>query len=337
MPGDCALIWLALPHPKNLARDFICCFAVCVFLFAPMRPRRVAHSSPFVPMLALHSPATFETSLSRAQKSDTASKAFWFYYWITLRQTQSSHLFPLRRKASNHSWFFFLLFFLSRFSLLTEGQSSRNRPSSASLLTWLIYNVYLDGKRGAGGLYFTGVMAGKTNENVAFKLRPLDGSVTNWPHRLSRSRIGRFWIWLKKGSASNFSLEGRPLSKLWDLSRQDMWNISHIPFGFVRLRKNNIKMCFSGPILNLPSLSRTPATLSCRSRVPFWRSTCRTSFRDRSSRRSATVAEVASPFINTFLISVSVFRGGKKCPVAIIGFIATIIWQEPFRVDGWPY
>lgn len=45
-----------------------------------------------------------ETSLSSAWKSDTASKAFRFYYWITLSRTQSSHLLPQRREASHHSW-----------------------------------------------------------------------------------------------------------------------------------------------------------------------------------------------------------------------------------------
>lgn len=58
----------------------------------------------FVEMLDLQSPTTYETSLSSAWKSDTASKAFRFYYWITLSRTQSSHLLPQRREASHHSW-----------------------------------------------------------------------------------------------------------------------------------------------------------------------------------------------------------------------------------------
>lgn len=44
------------------------------------------------------------TRLPSAWKSDTASKAFRFYYWITLSRTQSSHLLPQRREASHHSW-----------------------------------------------------------------------------------------------------------------------------------------------------------------------------------------------------------------------------------------
>lgn len=57
-------------------------------------------------------------------------------------------------------------------------------------------------------MYFTGITAGKTNENVTFKL--------------------------------NFGIFP---DKACEIYLKHMWDI---PFGFVRLRKNNIKMCFSG-------------------------------------------------------------------------------------------